>query len=284
MTSVSITFRKNAHFDDVKLGEVIRKYSGICESRTSGSVKKICRFLDHRCTLQEFETKLTIQSVDDFSSNGILYDLSVLKGLTFDGRGNLKKFLQQVRPPNGTFLCLRCAKTSHGLILSKGDSGFSFRYLSCEHEDINGPPMFITRTRLLPDINQLISGNVSRLIDLGFLNNFEILLPTYVTSFVDTCIKGKLKSGFDNELNRLKTLEDIGKITIKRFDYKIEVNSNDCERESNDEDEKIVYLARLSGSILMTGDRLMKTLANVDDLSTFFIPQDLDELIKVSSV
>jgi predicted PilT family ATPase len=73
--------------------------------------------------------------------------------------------------------------------------------------------------RILPDICVLISHIFSRLIKLGFLNGFEIVIPDFVGYTVDVLCENRLKSGFYSELDKLRILENDKIISILYCDY-----------------------------------------------------------------
>ena len=56
--------------------------------------------------------------------------------------------------------------------------------------------------RILPDICVLISHTLSRVVELGFLDGFEILIPDFTHEIVSVLCEGKLKAGFKNEIEK----------------------------------------------------------------------------------
>jgi len=104
--------------------------------------------------------------------------------------------------------------------------------------------------RILPDICVLISHTLSRVIELGFLDGFEILIPDFVEEIVSVLCEGKLKAGFYNEIEKLKELEAERKIDILYCSYGVDLPQNRKELIET-EDNIILEVAVVTDSILL---------------------------------
>ncbi len=133
--------------------------------------------------------------------------------------------------------------------------------------------------RILPDICVLISHVLSRLIKLGHLNGFEIVIPDFVEYTVDILCENRLKSGFHSELDELRRLENDKLISILYCDY--EKTLPDSRKELIDlEDEFILEIAVITNSILLTSDEGLKDEANSIKQPVIYIPAKYQKEIK----
>jgi predicted PilT family ATPase len=133
--------------------------------------------------------------------------------------------------------------------------------------------------RILPDICVLISHTLSRIIELGFLENFEILIPDFIGVIVEVLCEGKLKAGFYNEIEKLKELEAKRKIDILYCSYGIEWPENKKELIAT-EDDMILEVAVVTNSILFTADKGLKNKATSVKQPVIYIPPKFQKRIK----
>ena len=133
--------------------------------------------------------------------------------------------------------------------------------------------------RILPDICILISRNLSRLIKLGFLEGFEIVIPDFIEYTVEILCDGRLKAGFDNELHELKNLEKERLIKILKCEYEKPFPSNRQEL-IRLEDEYILEIAVATNSILFTSDEALKDEATSIKQPVIYIPPRFQKDIK----
>lgn len=133
--------------------------------------------------------------------------------------------------------------------------------------------------RILPDICVLISHNLSRLIKLGFIEGFEIVLPDFIEFTVDILCDGRLKAGFYSEIAELKRLETERKINILYCDYgkPLPINRQELIRM---EDEFILEIAVATNSILLTSDKSLKEEAASVKQPVVYIPSRFQKNIK----
>lgn len=133
--------------------------------------------------------------------------------------------------------------------------------------------------RILPDICVLISHTLSRVIELGFLEDFEILIPDFVEEIVLVLCEGKLKAGFYNEIRKLKRLEEERKIDILYCSYGIDLPEN-RKKLINTEDDMILEVAVATDSILFTADKGLKDKATSIKQPVIYIPPKFQKGIK----
>ena len=133
--------------------------------------------------------------------------------------------------------------------------------------------------RILPDICVLISHTLSRLIKLGLLHGFEIVIPDFLEFTVDMLCEGRLKSGFYNELDELSKLEDDRLISILYCDYEKPLPM-DRETLIKTEDEYILEIAVVTNSILFTSDKGLKYEATSIKQPVFYFPPKYQKDIK----
>lgn len=133
--------------------------------------------------------------------------------------------------------------------------------------------------RILPDICVLISHTLSRVIELGFLDGFEILIPDFVEEIVLVLCEGKLKAGFYNEIKKLKKLEEERKIDILYCSYGIDLPENK-KKLIDTEDDMILEVAVATDSILFTADKGLKDKAMSIKQPVIYIPPKFQKGIK----
>ena len=133
--------------------------------------------------------------------------------------------------------------------------------------------------RILPDICVLISHTLSRVVELGFLENFEILIPDFVEEIVLILCEGKLKAGFYNEMEKLKELEAKRKIDILYCSYGVDLPENK-KKLIDTEDDLILEAAVATESILFTADKGLKDKAISIKQPVMYIPPKLQKGIK----
>jgi len=133
--------------------------------------------------------------------------------------------------------------------------------------------------RILPDICVLISHTLSRIIELGFLDGFEILIPDFVEEVVLILCEGKLKAGFYNEIEKLQKLETERRIDILYCSYGVDLPENKNELIAT-EDDIILEVAVVTNSILFTADKGLRDKATSIKQPVIYIPPKFQKGIK----
>ena len=144
-------------------------------------------------------------------------------------------------------------------------------------------PILIARNRILPDLNILISRTLSRLIQIGYFNGFEIIIPDYFDKFIDQCFgRGKRRTSFLSERENLSKLAKQGMIRIQTYSYGGSSIEN-CNEEGKIEDDKIFDFATKTHSILITADRTLKDKSVEHNLECIYFTSDLNNSAKLQS-
>lgn len=136
-----------------------------------------------------------------------------------------------------------------------------------------------SKVRILPDICILISHTLSRVIELGFLEGFEILIPDSVDYIVQILCEGSLKAGFYNEIDKLKELEAKRKIDILYCNYEIPILKTKKEL-IEQEDDLILEIAIITNSILLTSDKGLRDKATSVKQPIIYFPAVFQKNIK----
>ena len=131
----------------------------------------------------------------------------------------------------------------------------------------------------MPDICVLISHTLSRVVKLGFLDSFEIVIPDFVEEIVIVLCEGKLKAGFYNELEKLRELETERKMDILHCNYGIDLPLN-RKKLIETEDDMILEAAVVTESILFTADKCLKDKAVSVKQPVIYIPPKFEKRIK----
>jgi len=134
-------------------------------------------------------------------------------------------------------------------------------------------------SRILPDICVLISHTLSRLIKLGFLENFEIIIPDSIEYIVHVLCEGRLQAGFYNEIDKLKELEAERKIDILYCSYQLPEIETKKEL-INKEDDLILEIAVATDSILLTSDKRLRDKAVSVKQPVIYFPAKFQKNIK----
>jgi rRNA-processing protein FCF1 len=116
-------------------------------------------------------------------------------------------------------------------------------------------------------------------VELGFLDGFEILIPDFVEEIVLILCEGKLKAGFYNEINKLKELEAERKIDVLYCNYGIDWPEN-RNKLINTEDDMILEVAVATDSILFTADKGLRDKAVSIKQPVIYIPPKFQKGIK----
>lgn len=231
-------------------------------------------------TIKLYEKKLVVQGALNYNTKEYLRGLRDISGLTLDGK-NAVTWLQVFPSRHNAILCPLCRETSltiHGEmegldIVFKGE---------CGHKNNLRPPIFMLTNRILPDINLLISKSLSRLIELGYFEGFEVVFPEFILDVVDQFKGPSRKDAVSDELTNLGELEKRGKISLNNLTaIPLTIDPSSMK----DEDKIILELAQLTNSVLLTADDLLKQRAVLQERPTIYIsPDDFGKLKIVEKV
>ena len=274
MTGINITWDISPTVEDTAIKEVLHRFGCTDGTVTDQHQKWMCK--GSNITIIRFEKKLVFQGTENEANLEMMQDLAKVKGLYLD-HANAEKYARLLRFSHNAILCMECTSPSM-LIEGKVENLDLVFRKECGHIAKMKPPIFMVTNRILPDVNVLISGHISRGIQLGLFEHFEIVIPDFVMGVIDTFGSGK-KAGASNEIARLKKYERDGKIAI--------INCKDGhpipppEKMDAVEDDIILEIAKLTNSILFTQDVTMKDKAMIKKRPTIFLHPEEAGKIKI---
>jgi len=279
MPSLTITWNVSSDFKDIRIKEVLESIKG--EELEAKTEYEKYRWKASGLSLVRYEKKLFCQGpiIDDGLE--LVKKISEIEGLSLD-RNNKGKFLKLVSSTQNAIICRDCYKDS---LLIEGivtELDISFK-TECGHEDDMRPPLQMLTWRVLPDLNILIGNNLSKYIEMGYFNGFEIVIPDFTHKVLDLLGRNE-KKGALRELEKLKEQSENRKIEI--FYYKDGKRLPKSREEFEDkDDETFLEIANLTNSILLTGDGAFKQRAISDNRPTIFIhPQESKKMKKIERV
>ena len=268
------TFEKN-HFIEF----LTDKFGFTCEDK-DGSTS--CKINSLGTTVRINKKKITIQGRLNKETKEIISKINALNQLTLNPK-NLKIYEEIFQPKNGKIICQQCGEPSETIEGTSNDSGDPIFESSCGHELETNSPLLIARNRILPDLNILISRTLSRLVNLGYFNGYEIVIPEYYDKFIDQCFgKGNKRNGFLSEKGDLYKLKEQGRIRIHEHPSSGSKIAN-CSEEGKIEDDIIFDFAVNTHSILITKDKTLKEKSRERNLECIFFSQKVSGAAKDSS-
>jgi len=227
-------------------------------------------------TIMLFEKKLVVQGGLNQNTKEFLQSLKEIPGLSLDGK-NVATWLQIFPSRHNAVLCPECKETSLSITGEMEGLDVVFK-VECGHKNKLRPPMFMLTNRILPDINILISKTLSRLIELGYFDRFEVVFPEFILDVIDQFKGPSRKDAVSDELTNLRELEKDSKITLNTFTgLPLTIDLSILK----DEDKVILELAQLTNSILMTSDKVLKQRAGLQERPTIYVSPDDYGKIKV---
>jgi len=138
-------------------------------------------------------------------------------------------------------------------------------------------PIMVLNNRILPDLNILISNSLSRLIEMGLFEGYEVVIPKFAMKVAET-LGGSKKTGIHNEITKLKDLETENKIKVMH--YGDDNDTYSIEKMLNQEDEILAKISDETNSILITSDRLFQSTRQLENRPVILMPASIHEHIK----
>ncbi len=228
------------------------------------------------------KNKITIQGQLNKETKELISKINALDQLTLNPK-NLKIFAEIFQPNNGSIICQECGQPSTVIEGGSDASGNPVFKCGCGHEIRTNSPLLIARSQMLPDLNILISKTLSRIIQAGYFNGYEIIIPEYYDKFVDQCFdRGKRRSAFLSEKEELMKLQRQGLIRYQQYPYS-DSKIVDCNEEGKIEDDKVFKFAEKTHSILITADSTLKEKSIEHNLECIFFTQNLSDSAKLLS-
>lgn len=253
-------------------------------SKQGSSGKPIYRNTSLSLSLTDYDDKIVVQGKLTTDSRDILVKLSSISTLLLDGKSQ-KEYLEIFTPENGKIICPHCMKTN-SFVTSVVDHAQNVRFIGeCGHEINTSAPLLISRGRILPDLNRLISRSTSKMIRQGFFNSFEFVIPEYYDHYVDTCFaaSGAARAGYLKELEDLKELDKIGKIRIYSYPFNGTIDEKECQREGQIEDDITIGIAQRTQSLILSADKTVIQKLRSLGLDGILIEGKFDQAMKVNA-
>lgn len=270
---ITITATIDTSFNNDDFGKALIKNNA--EEKKTNSEYEHGKWTVKGVNITLYEKKLVIQTVKDELLYPIIKGICEFKGVNLDkeNRNKISSFLPKT---HNSIICKSCNSPSRTIEASI--SGLQIKFVhNCGHLDQLNSPLYVLNNRILPDVNVLVSNSLSRLIELGFFEGFEIIIPKFIMNVSET-LGGAKKSGISNEITKLKSLEDGGRIKVMHYGDANDKES--IEKMLHKEDEIIGRIADETNAILVTGDNLFKSNRELDNRPVISIPQRLDIDIK----
>lgn len=268
MAGITISWDISSDMNDSEICSLLSKFGCKEEKPTDSHQKWI--FKGSNISIAKFEKKLLVQGKENDHNRQLLKELSKIDSLTLN-KENSEKFLKLFPIYPNAILCLECNDLS---MLIKGEAeklDVKFRR-ECGHVVDMNPPIFMVTNRILPDVNIIVGGLISKLIRLGYFGDFEIILPNFLFTVIDTLGKVEKQRALD-EIEQLRRYDKEGKISI--FNCQDGYALPPKEKMEQEEDDIILKIARLTNSILFTGDQVMMEKALASKRPTIYIhPKD----------
>ena len=252
------------------------KHMDIANQKKPSSIYEKKAWSINGLTIKLYEKKLVVQGGLNANTKEFLRGLKDVPGLTLDGK-NAAEWLQIFPSRHNAVLCPECKETS--LTITGEMEGLDIVFKGeCGHKNKLRPPMFMLTNRILPDINILISKTLSRLIDLGYFDRFEVVFPEFILDVIDQFKGPSRKDAVSDELTSLRASEKDGKIALNTLTgLPLTIDASILK----DEDKVILELAQLTNSVLLTSDKVLKQRAALQERPTIYVSPDDYGKIKV---
>lgn len=275
MAGINLTWEVSSDLDESKVKGVLKKFGCTDEKPTNRYQRWVCKGVN--VTIIRYEKNIVIQGKENDESLQLVKKLSKVNGLRLN-KENAEKFAKLFGPLQNAIFCMECNTPS--LLIEGKIEGLDIIFRKeCGHKNSMQPPLFMLTSRILPDVNILIGGLLSRCIDLGYFEKFEVVIPEFIMHVIDV-LGPRERSGASNEIDRLRKLENEKKITIFNCKDGLEVPSTKEEFQKN-EDDSILAIANLTNSILFTGDKNLKNKAMLNKRPTIYIQPKESKQIKL---
>ncbi len=274
MRNLTLVWQISSELDESKLIHILESYGG---KKTQSDEYEIWRFKFNGLTTKCYEKTLVVQGTENEKNLRLVRDINNIQGLQFDSK-NAEIYNKLFPCRHNAIFCMEC-KTPSLLIEAKIEGLDIVFKKECGHKNSMRPPLIMLNNRILPDINILISNHLSRLIKIGYFEDFEVVIPEFIMNVLDLLGSNK-KKGAINEIEKLRSLENKQKITIFSSREGIEIPPSKKEFQQ-EEDNIILEIANLTNSILLTADETLKEKAVLNDRPTIFIHPRESKKLKI---
>ena len=275
MPQVTIVWSVTSRFRNPDLLSVLRDFKS--DQRKPTNEYEIGFWKVNGLSVKLYAKKLVVQgNLDDYNKK-LLSEIERIDGLSLD-QENASKLRSLFPTKQNALLCEKC--NSPSLLVAAVRDGLDIAFKKeCGHSDKLTPPLMMLNSRILPDMNILISKSLSRLVALGHFVGFEILIPEFILDILDQFKGSGKKEAVSKELANLRIAEGQNRVRILALKEKLfEISSESLSKE---EDKILLRLANLTNSILVTSDQVLKDRALMDNRPTIFIPAEVFSQIKM---
>ena len=263
-------------FDSELIKKVMEKYRA--QPRTPSNQFMLQSWKTDGLTINVFEKKLVVQGLLDEHSKILIQEIAGIEGLRLDAK-NQERLAQVFPRRQNAIVCSQCRMPS--LLIQSEIAGLEVVFKKeCGHADKIKPPFLTLNNRVLPDMNVLVSKALSRFIGLGYFLGFEVVVPQFVMRATDKYAGKAQKKAISEELGVLRKLANQNRISILNYNDGFPVPSSREQFES-EEDDKILEIAHLTNSVMITCDGNFKDKALLANRPTIYIQPDMLEQIKI---
>lgn len=275
MNSINISFEKKNNDSDDLCFTYLKKF-GFKDIDTTNKHQN-SRLKNNDLTMTFFNKKIQIQGKKNPQSLIVLEKLHRCENLSLD-TVNLNKYKSFFPSSHNSIICGQCNKDKIFSINGNINEKKFFFTLDCGHNLPTNLPLNVRNSRILPDISVLFGGILSKCIEYGHFNKFEIVIPTFILDVVDILHKSKKRKAVGKELERLKKLESNDKISIFNCPYANPIKNKEVLEDK--EDDIIIKLANLTNSIIFTGDFNMKSKTLLANKPTIYLDPEFSKELK----
>lgn len=274
MGGINLTWEISSNLNDPHVKKILKKFG--CKEETPRNKYIIWIYKGSNISIIRYKKKLVTQGKETEENLRLIDRLKKLDGLSLD-KENTEKFVKLFKPLHNALLCSKC--NSPSLLIEGKIEGLDIVFKKeCGHKNNLCAPLLTFTSRILPDINVLIAGHLSKCIELGYFERFEVVIPHFIMNIIDILGK-KQKEGASKEIQKLREFEKEEKIKIFHYEDKFEVPSTKEELE-REEDDTILKIANITNSILFTCDNNLKDKALLENRPVIYIHQKEAKNIK----
>jgi rRNA-processing protein FCF1 len=265
MAAINITWAISPRANATNIQEILTRHG--CREVPAKTQHQKWVYKKDTLTIQNFGKSLFIQGPVSEENKKIITDLSRCEGLSLEG-DNIEKYAQLFDFGHNAIMCRTC---NHPVMLIEGrEEGLDFVFRKeCGHKSELKPPIFMITNRILPDVNALVGGLISKGLRIDLFTGFEIVIPNFVMTVIDNLGKRE-KAMALRELEELRGLAGSGKISlfICKDGEQIPLTPEEFDEK---EDQIILNIAKLTNSILFTTDNVMKERAMLQKRPTIYM-------------
>jgi hypothetical protein len=273
--NITITWEVSSSFNTDELERILSGYAiETLELKTEyekGSWKV------NGLTIKLYERSLAVQGRHTTSGVKIVSDIKSLKGLSLDQKNRAR--LAALTPVfQNAIECEKCGE--HSYLIQSKTQGLEITFKNeCGHNNNVKSPFLMCVNRILPDLNVLKSRNLSRMIDLGYFEGCEIVIPSYVMKCLDKYLGGS-KNTISDEIQELRELEKKGLISLYSYEDNMPIPDS-REKFDVEENNTLLEIATITNSIFITSDINCKDQALLHRRPVIFLDHETTKNTKI---